>query len=92
MVHDPTASKMIGALARGWAKDKYRRDKQFHKTVLWEQLDAYVAIRRHETGDSETDAVAAAAELYGVSTRTVERARAHVRKMRSSDKTSVSCR
>jgi hypothetical protein len=86
MIFDPTASKMIGALARGWARDKYRRDKQFHKTVLYEQIDSYVATRRHETGENETEAVDAAAELFSVDKRTVERARKHVREMHSSEK------
>jgi len=89
---DPTWSKMVGQLARGWAKDKYRRDKTFHKQVLYEALNDYVALRRKQTGENETKATQAAADLYGVDKRTVERPRREIRKMRSSDKTAVSCR
>jgi hypothetical protein len=89
---DLTWSKMVGQLARGWAKDKYRRNKKFHKQVLYETLDAYVTLRWRETGENEGEATQAAADLYGVDKRTVERARREIREMRSSDRTAASRR
>jgi hypothetical protein len=89
MNDDPTASKMIGQLARGWAQDKYRRNKKFHKQVLYEVLDKCVGHLR-ETGENETDAITEAAETFGVSESTVSRARREIRKMRSTVKTAAS--
>jgi hypothetical protein len=88
---DPTWSKMIGAIARSWAADKYRRDKQFHKTALYEALVCYVTLRRMERPkESESEVVAEAASTYGVSEATVWRAVRHVKKMHATVKTAVS--
>jgi hypothetical protein len=76
------AERIIGNLARGWAEDKYGRNKEFRRQVLREARDAYVEFRRERFDENETEAVAAAEELFGVDFRTIQRARTHMRKTR----------
>jgi hypothetical protein len=55
-----------------------------------EVIEKYIEVRCRETGETVTEAVPEAAQLYGVSSETVWRAMRRVKKMRSTGKTAVS--